>query len=820
MWIRLIIGCALASMSWSRATDGHPPHHHEAAPANTASDAPETGVLRFRVLGEEGGPVPARLTFIGPHGSEPDLFPNTQAAPDRLAVRKNVVYTLHGEGAITVPAGEYTLYASRGLEYSIAKEDMRIADGDEVTWTATLRREVDTSGWVSGDFHLHTLTYSGHGDSNLNERIISIIGEGVEFAVATDHNHNTDYGPAVEHLHAHDHLTHVTGNEVSAPLGHLNAFPLEPDRPVPPTHARDANALFKFIRDEPNRYGIRPIIQINHPRWEGIDYFTTNGLDPVTGESEARTWSDDFDSVEIFNENEGWGYFDAEVAEINTRSGLHSVLEDWFNLLNRGHRAAAVGNSDSHTVHYDMAGYPRNFLVSPTDDPSSIDLRDVAESIRERRVFTTCGPFVEMSVNGTPMGGMARASDGEARVRVRIQAASWIDCDRVKVVVNGDVTEVVSVPQTREPVRFDETITVSNLDNDSWVSLLVEGDDSLAPIVGDQGRPILPLAVTNPVWLDGDGDGVWTSPRDWARVHALKHESMNEIEGCCLSAALPKERGLLALAAAEQARPFAAELIASLLPDDDRRARLMALRAAELLADASLRQPLLAAWERDGMDGYERVVMIKAMAATGAGSLDDRMMEALERDGSAVARHGRELGDEMPGTSVRDWLVAAFFPSEGSDSLRRPLPPEDDFRPDASFSGKRGEPVTWQRMHADARGYLDARRIDERPEVNENSIWYALTWLRSPDDRRALVAFGTDDGAKLWVNDDLVHEDYTHHGASPMQTVRRVNLRKGWNRVLFKIQNGGGDTGVYLRPLDDEVTAGLPTAEVATHPED
>ena len=30
-------------------------------------------------------------------------------------------------------------------------------------------------GWVSGDFHLHTLTYSGHGDSNMPERIISIV---------------------------------------------------------------------------------------------------------------------------------------------------------------------------------------------------------------------------------------------------------------------------------------------------------------------------------------------------------------------------------------------------------------------------------------------------------------------------------------------------------------------------------------------------------------------------------------------------------------------------------------------------------------------
>ena len=34
----------------------------------------------------------------------------------------------------------------------------------------------------------------------MNERIISLVGENVEFAVATDHNHNTDYQPTIDNL--------------------------------------------------------------------------------------------------------------------------------------------------------------------------------------------------------------------------------------------------------------------------------------------------------------------------------------------------------------------------------------------------------------------------------------------------------------------------------------------------------------------------------------------------------------------------------------------------------------------------------------------
>ena len=113
----------------------------------------------------------------------------------------------------------------------------------------------------------------------MNERIISLIGENVEFAVATDHNHNTDYQPTINGLDANEHITAVVGNEVSSPYGHLNAFPLDADAKVV-NQKLEAPELFALIRAEKNDAGVVPIIQINHPRWGNIDYFGTRGLDP------------------------------------------------------------------------------------------------------------------------------------------------------------------------------------------------------------------------------------------------------------------------------------------------------------------------------------------------------------------------------------------------------------------------------------------------------------------------------------------------------------------------------------------------------------
>ena len=235
----------------------------------------EPAILAFEVLDVSGSPIPARLTFVGPLGEEPDLFASPSPAPLEIAARKNVVYARSGRARISVSSGHYRIFASRGLEWSLDSTELELVGGKEASWTARLERELDTTGWIGGDFHLHTLTYSGHGDANLEERVIALLGEGVEFAVATDHNHHTDYAPTMDALGVGaSELFAVTGNEVSTPIGHMNAFPLDPARAPVDSSLADANELFRLIRAETNASGVVPVIQLNHPRWSGIDWFT------------------------------------------------------------------------------------------------------------------------------------------------------------------------------------------------------------------------------------------------------------------------------------------------------------------------------------------------------------------------------------------------------------------------------------------------------------------------------------------------------------------------------------------------------------------
>jgi hypothetical protein len=150
-------------------------------------------------------------------------------------------------------------------------------------------------------------------------------------------------------------------------------------------------------------------------------------------------------------------------------------------------------------------------------------------------------------------------------------------------------------------------------------------------------------------------------------------------------------------------------------------------------------------------------------------------------------------------------VVGGFFPNPAADTLVNvDYGPESDASIDKRFTGKSG-PTTWRAAKTNASGLLNLRALGKSRSEVENAIAYAQTYLYAPDDRTVHYTLGSDDGCRLYVNDDLVHEDNTRHGADPFGHLGRLALRRGWNRVLIKVENGGGDFGVYFRVLDDEI---------------
>ncbi|MCB9911288.1 MAG: PHP domain-containing protein, partial [Planctomycetes bacterium] len=462
------------------------------------------GQLAIRVTdADNGAGLPVRITIADAAGK---LVPLYSAEGPHRAVRPGVLYTDSGSARRELSAGTYTVYATRGMEWGLDQAQVTIgAEPAEVS--LAIRREVDTTGYVAADTHIHTLTFSGHGDSSVEERMVTLAGEGVELAIATDHNHNTNYEPYQQSLQLGAHFTTVVGNEVTTPVGHFNAFPLDPAAEIPPHELRDFVELVDGMRAK----GAQVVI-LNHPRWPNHEEgpFGVIALDPFTGAGRGDA-KYPFDAMEL----------------VNSCTEEHDPLllfTDWFSLLNRGEHVVAVGSSDSHTVGEPVGG-GRTYVPNKSDDPSQIDVDAACQAIAQGRTGIAMGIFATATAKrSTPgeetfaMGDSIPRAGAGCEVTLQLQAPAWIRPMQAVLFVNGHPQETIplsaAVDAQGQPLPTQQSITrtVTNTHGqDAWVVWVVTGagiDGPYWPLTNDYT-----LGATNPIYLDFDGDGAYQSPR-------------------------------------------------------------------------------------------------------------------------------------------------------------------------------------------------------------------------------------------------------------------------------------------------------------------
>jgi hypothetical protein len=520
-------------------------------PGNAAElrlDVSPGGELKVRVVdADTNQPVVARLLF---HGIEGTLDPNF--GPDfRGSGAGPLMDSFEGEVTTPLPAGKYRVSATKGLEWSIDAEPVEVSSGRAKNLDLAIRHVVPTTGVVCCDLHVHARP-SFDSPVTVEDRVLSLVSAGIDFAVPSEHNIVGDYGPSIDLFHLGKQLATVTGVEVTTynpRFGHFGVFPYPPG-PVPVFKGTTAAALFSSAkRGDPNR-----VFQVNHPRMQmGIGYFNIVGFDPKTarGSTGMRT---DFDTLEVYN-----GY------ELSRRQITERVLDDWFALLNIGKHIAATGSSDSHRIQYQWAGYPRTCVqIDPKqagDTGQPIETAAVVSAIKKGRGFVTSGPYIDVELGSE--GKTARPGDelpvpkgGSITARLRVRAAPWVDVTELEVVAGspppggpppapkpkpkppsdesatgatsaaphpvmpppqpGKVDVVFKVPIPSRPTqmgkeegtledaqgrtaRFDSDVTFKIPDTAKWVVVIVKGErplDDALPFM-----PIQPLGFTNPVWL-------------------------------------------------------------------------------------------------------------------------------------------------------------------------------------------------------------------------------------------------------------------------------------------------------------------------------
>ena len=470
--------------------------------------------LDIEVVEPIAGGVPCRITIVDETlGALPPL-----AAPpgQKLAVRAGCVYTADGRARVTLPAGRYRVHANRGFEYSLAAERVSLSAGSVRKVSLKIHREVPTANLAACDPHIHTLHFSGHGDATDDERALTLAGEGIELPIATEHNQVNGYAAAAERMGVRNRFTPVLGSEITTKVGHFNIFPVEPGGKLADWNLTDWPKIMDDIRATP---GVKVAI-LNHPHNNHSNFipFHNDYFNLVTGEN-RRGFPFTFDAMEILNSGA-------------LRSDDMEVVRDWMALLNHGYRITGVGSSDCHEVNRFIVGQGRTYIVCKDADPSRIDVAEACENLLKGRALISMGLLTQIKVNGRyGVGDLVPGSDLD--VEVRVYGPSWTRVERVELFANGERIrdEWPSDGGTGgEKVRLRWKI--GRPKNDVHLIAVASGP-GVRELYWTLARPYQPstpvwnprvFGITNPVWVDADGDGAFTAPRALAAKVVAEHD--------------------------------------------------------------------------------------------------------------------------------------------------------------------------------------------------------------------------------------------------------------------------------------------------------
>ena len=480
----------------------------------------ESGTVRLAgpaTDAETGAPVAARLTIVGE-----DPSPNKTGTAGRFHSTVEIgdlpfgivdvrfvtaagTVDLTGQPGFALEPGTYRFVFSRGPEYTSDERVVEVAAGKEaIIENVALARAVPTPGYVSGDFHTHSIVSP---DSSLprEKRVLAAAADGFDVLQSSDHDLVVDHSDALSSLQTAglvpaQSMRVIAGDEVTPnQYGHFNVFPLKADASDPEGGAFDwsdsdledvspdpdfcwtLQQLIPGLRDLPTK----PLVQLNHimdmptglplaAGWVTSAFYLKDfGVAPLSSYADplGRRMSPRTDggaSFPIPYGASGLVTADFDVVELVIGFHLHdaamffrSALPTWFNFLNLGILATASSDSDSHDVTRNPIGLPRNYVAAAVDprdgrgaDFSSFDEGSYFDGIRAGRVTVSAGPIVFLQAR-SESGAVAEIGGTVGGRRVSftadVRAPSWAWFDAIEIYANAE--PIPADDDTGEPMQ-------------------------------------------------------------------------------------------------------------------------------------------------------------------------------------------------------------------------------------------------------------------------------------------------------------------------------------------------------------------------------
>ena len=450
----------------------------------------ETARVRIRTN------MPARLTVVDEAGHP--AIPDEGIAHSEGAGGRIFFYT-PGQIEVTVPAGEVTVSAVRGL--ATPERSVTVAAGAGAAGGAgagagavtEVELELDpvwdarAAGWTSGDHHFH-LNYGGQYDLDPADMVPMMRGEELDVAsplLANLHNRyedqdlwgweKSDASPLIRF-----------GQEIRSHfLGHMGLIEIPelhwpwvwgPGYEVYGTDDRTNAEVLAFAHDHGGLgYYVHPV--------GSPDPFVPEARAGVPVELVADAVMGDVDALEVMCL---WSSFEGTAAL-------------WHRFLNIGQTVAPSAGTDVMlNLHRTMpVGATR--VYAHTGD--RLNWPAYVAALSEGRSFVTNGPFLDFRAGGARPGEVVvagRGAGGEpGTVQWTLDLATATSVDTVEILVNGQIVQSRSGIASPGQRSYSGEVT---LPEGGWIAARASGGETRWPSVDTS-----PFAHTAPVWIGERG---------------------------------------------------------------------------------------------------------------------------------------------------------------------------------------------------------------------------------------------------------------------------------------------------------------------------
>lgn len=457
---------------------------------------------------DTGDHITARLTIVGfdpsPDSQEGAAYATTHGAGnfedtwiferpwgvvDLKYVNLKGGLGLDGDSSFKLEPGHYAFVFSHGLEYGFDVREFDLTSGSKVTLdNIKLKHLINTKGWISADFHLHSIA-SPDSSMSPERRVLAAVSEGEDIIQSSDHDWLVDYAPYVDKLEGagiipSNSIGTIIGDEVSPNhIGHINVFPLEFDSnridggaldwthspfdtiDPSPDFVMSPREVIDYFKSEKAGKGEK-VLQVNHIAEQSTSLLVLSSWVTTTAYKDIPPLSSFIDPAAqrvkpnnpIASIPTPYGTSDLVIAdfsavEVTIGADLYSNLlresglPQWFNLLNLGILATGTADSDSHREIVDQLGMPRNYIsssIDPHDGAGSykdFNKDAYAHAINQHHLFATSGPFVTITATGEDgsSGGIGDTVKGKnVKIHIEIKSPSWAWFDTVEIYANTE----------------------------------------------------------------------------------------------------------------------------------------------------------------------------------------------------------------------------------------------------------------------------------------------------------------------------------------------------------------------------------------------